>query len=271
VAKGDYSPTTYEGIYTDEIFGLIGAFNRMAKELEVNQEDLLQARKIAALGTFTAGIAHELNNPINNIYLSAETYVEEYSDQMDADGKELMRDIMVQAERAGDIVKNLLDFSRTERPAFTGLDVQEIIRSTVALVKNQVMLAGIRLEVELPEGLPRVRGNLRNLQQVFMNLLLNSIQAMPEGGEITIGVGAEPPDLVRFDIVDTGTGIKPETLPHIFEPFFTTKGVGRGTGLGLAVTYSIVKRHGGRIEVKSRMEEGSVFSVFLPVARMEEQ
>ena len=116
VASGNYSPTSYDGLQTDEMHGLIGAFNRMAQELEANQEHLLQARKIAALGTFTAGIAHEINNPLNNISLTAETYLEEYADQMDAEAKELMHDILSQSERASEIVKNLLDFSRTERP-----------------------------------------------------------------------------------------------------------------------------------------------------------
>ncbi len=267
VAKGDYRPTSYEGLHTDEVSGLIGAFNRMAEEIEANQENLLQARKIAALGTFTAGIAHELNNPINNIQLTAETYLEEYGGQLDADAREMMRDILSQAERASDIVRNLLDFSRTERPAFSSIDAMEIVRSTVALVKNQIMLAGIKLDLELMEPLPRVRGNLRNLQQVFMNLLLNAIQAMPDGGAITIAVAVHSPDLVRFDIGDTGVGIKPEVLDHIFEPFYTTKSVGRGTGLGLAVTYSIVKRHGGRIEARSELGKGTIFSVYLPIAR----
>ena len=198
VAKGNYSPTTYDGLHTDEMHGLIGAFNRMAQELEANQEHLLQARKIAALGTFTAGIAHELNNPLNNISLTAETYLEEYADRMDDEAKELMHDILAQSERACEIVKNLLDFSRTERPDRVSIEAREIVRSTVALVKNQIMLAGIKLDVEIPETLPRVRGNLRGLQQVFMNLLLNAIQAMPGGGAITISVAAEPSGLRSF-------------------------------------------------------------------------
>jgi two-component system, NtrC family, sensor kinase len=111
-----------------------------------------------------------------------------------------------------------------------------------------------------------VNGNLRNLQQVFMNLLLNATQAMPNGGTITVRARDELPNLVRFDVEDTGTGIDPNVLEHIFEPFFTTKEVGRGTGMGLAVTYALVKRHGGRIEVKSELGKGSVFSVFLPRA-----
>ena len=265
VAKGDYSPTPYEGLHTDEISGLIGAFNRMAVELETNQEHLLQARKIAALGTFTAGIAHELNNPINNISLTAETYLEEYSEQMDPEGKELIRDILSQTARAGEIVKNLLDFSRTERPALTNLDAAEIVNSTVALVKNQIMISGITLEIKIAPDLPPVRGNIRNLQQVFMNLFLNAIQAMPPGGAITVNVARDSAHTVRFDVRDTGTGIDGNALQHIFEPFFTTKEVGRGTGLGLAVAYAIVKRHGGKIAVWSELGKGSIFSVFLPV------
>ena len=144
------------------------------------------------------------------------------------------------------------------------------MRSTVALVKNQIMLAGIKLDVEIPEALPQVCGNLRGLQQVFMNLLLNSIQAMREGGTITISVAADRPDFVRFDVRDTGAGMEPETVEHIFEPFFTTKSAGRGTGLGLAVSYSIVKRHGGQIEVESEVGGGTVFRILLPTARAEE-
>jgi signal transduction histidine kinase len=270
VAKGNYSPTSYEGLQTDEMHNLIGAFNRMAQELEANQEHLVQARKMGALGTFTAGIAHEINNPLNNISLTAETYLEEYAGGMDDEAKELIHDILTQSERACEIVKNLLDFSRTERPERASLDAREIVRSTVALVKNQIMLAGIRLEIEIPEALPPVRGTIRSLQQVFMNLLLNAIQAMPDGGNITISVAAERSNFVRFDIRDTGVGMKPETLEHIFDPFFTTKSVGHGTGLGLAVTYSIVKRHGGRIEAKSEIGKGTVFTIFLPVAELED-
>lgn len=269
VAHGDYTPTAYEGLHTDEMYGVINAFNRMARELETNQEHLLQARKIAALGTFTAGIAHELNNPINNIHLTAETYLDEYAETMDPDARELMDDIMVQSERAADIVKNLLDFSRTERPAFSSLAAEQIVSSTVALMKNQILAAGIRLDLQVEEGLPSVHGNLRNLQQVFMNLLLNASQATPAGGVITFAASAASPGFVRFDVRDTGSGITPEVRQQIFEPFFTTKSVGRGTGLGLSVTYSIVKRHGGRIEVDSEAGQWTLFSVFLPVARAE--
>jgi len=267
VAKGNYTPIPYEEGRRDEISELIAAFNKMAGEIESRQEEVVQSRKIAAIGTFTSGVAHELNNPINNIYLTAETLLEEYTDLSDAEANELMLDILNQADRAADIVKNLLDFSRSERPSFTDLSIAAVIDSTVKLVKNQIMVAGIGLERNLPEVVPDIRGNLRNLQHVFLNLLLNAIQAMPGGGSIEIAVSQDSSDFIRVDVKDTGTGIKPENLEHIFDPFFTTKGVGRGTGLGLSVTYSIVKAHGGYIEVGSEVNMGTTFSVFLPIEK----
>ncbi|HAA05746.1 MAG TPA: sensor histidine kinase, partial [Syntrophobacteraceae bacterium] len=123
IAAGDFSPIEYEGNGEDEISQLLAAFNRMAGELESRQEQLVQSRKIAAIGTFTAGIAHELNNPINNIYLTAETLLEEYEDLSPPEGKELVLDVLNQAERASEIVRNLLDFSRSERPAYTALNI----------------------------------------------------------------------------------------------------------------------------------------------------
>lgn len=265
VARGNYTPIPYEEKRRDEISELIAGFNKMAGEIESRQEEVVQSRKIAAIGTFTSGIAHELNNPINNIYLTAETLLEEYTTLSDAEANELILDVLNQADRAGEIVKNLLDFSRSERPSFTDQSIAAVIDSTVKLVKNQIMLAGISLERKIPGDMPTIRGNLRNLQHVFLNLLLNAIQAMPGGGAIEVAASQDLPDYLRVDVRDTGIGIKPEDLERIFDPFFTTKGVGRGTGLGLSVTYSIVKAHGGYIEVGSELNVGTTFSVFLPV------
>ena len=265
VARGNYTPIPYEERRRDEISELIAAFNKMSGEIESRQEEVVQSRKIAAIGTFTSGIAHELNNPINNIYLTAETLLEEYTNLSDAETNELILDVLNQADRAADIVKNLLDFSRNERPSSTDLSIAAVLDSTVKLVKNQIMVAGIGLERNLPDDMPAIRGNLRNMQHVFLNLLLNAIQAMPGGGSIEIAASQDSPDYIRVDVRDTGTGIKPEDLEYIFDPFFTTKGVGRGTGLGLSVTYSIVNTHGGYIEVKSEVNVGTTFSVFLPV------
>jgi len=266
VAQGDFSPIDLPTRPLHEIDCLIGAFNRMAEELESNQEDLLQARKLSALGTFTAGIAHELNNPINNIALTAESLNEDYADLLDQEGREMLKDILSQAERAADIVKNLLDFSRTERPVFSHLAPADVLASTVNLLKNQIKLAGLDVKMVAPRDLPAIRGNLRNLQQVFMNLMLNAIHVSPRGGLITLTAEPWSDEWVRFQVCDSGPGIPAQIRQQIFEPFFSTKEVGKGTGLGLAVTYGLVKRHGGRIEAGNRDEGGAVFSVFLPVA-----
>ncbi len=266
VARGDFSPVPDEPGRLYEIASLVGAINRMAEELERNQEDLLQARKISALGTFTAGIAHELNNPINNITLTAESFQEDYAAQVDDDGREMLTDILAQSERAADIVKNLLDFSRTERPAFSRLAPADILGSTVALLKNQFMLAGLTLDLDAPRDLPAVHGNLRNLQQVFMNLLLNAVHVSPRGARVRVAAEAVDGGMVRFTVRDQGPGIPAEIREKIFEPFFSTKEVGKGTGLGLAVTWAIVQRHGGRVEAANAEDGGAVFTVQLPRA-----
>jgi signal transduction histidine kinase len=265
VGKGDFSPIRYDGVRLEEISGLIAAFNRMAQELEARQEDLIQTRKIAAIGTFTAGIAHELNNPINNIALTAESLKEEFEGRVDDEAMEMLSDILSQAERAADIVKNLLDFSRTERPVFSEIAPEQILTSTINLVKNQLKIVGLQFETFVAPGLPAIRGNLGNLQQVFTNLLLNALQATPPGEKISMRVErAQMPGYLSFAIKDSGPGIPPEIQHKIFEPFFSTKEVGKGTGLGLAVSYAIVKRHGGRIEVNSEPGQGATFTVFLP-------
>jgi len=266
VGRGNFRPINYQGgVRLEEVSGLIDAFNRMAKELEANQENLIQARKIAALGTFTAGIAHELNNPINNIVLTAESIVEEYGEVMDDNSQEMMEDILGQAERAADIVKNLLDFSRTENPAFTEIPAKYLLDSSIKLVWNHMKMEEIKLETTEAKNLPNIIGNLGNLQQVFTNLLLNAVQAVPKGGWIHISVNpSERKDFIEFTIEDNGPGIPKEQLHKVFEPFYSTKEVGKGTGLGLSVSYSIVKRHKGTIRVFSEEGQGTVFTVTLP-------
>ena len=265
VGRGDFSPIDYHGVRLEEISCLIEAFNRMAAELETNQEDLIQTRKIAAIGTFTAGIAHELNNPINNIALTAEALSEEYGDDIDENCAEMLGDIQSQAERAADIVKNLLDFSRTENPKFSHLAPSLILSSTVNLIKNQLKMAELQLETTCTDNLPEIKGNLGNLQQVLTNLLVNAIQATPAGGKIGIHAGlANIAGFIKFTVEDNGVGIPPDIQEKIFEPFFSTKEVGKGTGLGLAVSFAIVKRHGGRIEVVSAPDRGTKISILLP-------
>ena len=252
------------------VWELVEVFKNMIERLEDTKEALIHAQKIATVGILTAGIAHELNNPLNNIYITAEALLEDYPEKLDPEGKELLFDILDQTERATEIVKDLLDFSRKDTSSITVLDIREVIQKTVKLLKNQIALRGIRLEVRIPESLSPIKGNLRHLQQVFLNLLLNAVEATPGGGRVVIRAEDEDDQYVRVDVEDTGCGIKPEDLEHIFEPFYTTKEEGRGTGLGLAVTYSIVKSHGGRIEVQSEENKGTTFSVYLRKADRDE-
>lgn len=264
VGEGDFRPVPLDAGLTDEISGLMGAFNRMAHQIEANQEHLVQASKMAALGTFTAGVAHELNNPINNITLTVDALREDHAAVLDDEGRELLEDIAGQADRAADIVRNLLDFARTERPPLVPLDAGEVATSSASLVKNQFQAAGVAFNLDAPGGLAPIRADLRSLQQVLVNILLNASQATPRGGRVSLSVAAGPDGATCFTVADTGPGIPAEVRQHLFEPFYTTKSAGKGTGLGLAVAYSLVKRHGGRIEVDSPITGGAVFTVCLP-------
>ena len=273
-AKGTFRPIVYESGREDEVTHLIETFNEMAKQLETKQEQLLQSRKMASIGTFTSGIAHELNNPLNNISLTAESLMEDFTEMTKEEASEMMMEILAQADRASQVVKNLLEFSRTERPVLLELSINEVLDRTIKLIKNQIMVTGIHLKKENSKNLPLIQGRNQDLQQVFINILLNSIQAMKDlSGEniITILTGPGPDGYIRIDFSDTGIGIKPENMKHIFDPFFTTKPVGRGTGLGLSLVYSIIRTHGGYIEVKSEINKGTAFSIYLPITVNEEE
>jgi two-component system NtrC family sensor kinase len=269
VAKETFEPIPYNAKGEDEVSQLIVAFNKMAEEIKSGQEQLLQSRKMASIGTFTSGIAHELNNPLNNISITAESLLLEYPHPDEPEVHEMILEIIQQADRASQVVKNLLEFSRTERPFLTQLSVKEVVQGTVKLVKNQIMVKGIRLETEIPDDLPAIRGKRQDLQQAFLNIILNSIQAMEKGGLVSIRAGRAQGGYVRVAIEDTGAGIKPGDLEHIFDPFYTTKAVGEGTGLGLSLSYGIIKTHGGYIEVKSEVGKRTIFFVHLPVTESE--
>ena len=266
IAHGDFTPLPEPESRSEEFFALFRAFNRMIHELEVHQEQLVQSRKIAAVGTLTSGIAHELNNPINNIVLTAEALKEDFPHLNQEEALGLVQDILLQSERASEIVKGLLDFSRSEHPEFEPLDIAPVVHDTLKLVRNQLALSGIQVEENLPTGLPPFQGDRKSLQQVFLNLFIIAIQAMLDGGTLTLkAYPSEDGQWLKVEVTDTGVGIEPEHLPRIFDPFYTTKKVGRGTGLGLSVTYGIVEKHGGHIEVQSQGGKGSTFTVILPI------
>ena len=264
VAREAFKPIPYEKERRDEITRLIASFNRMVAELDSRQEQLIQSRKLASIGTFTSGIAHELNNPLNNIAITAEALMTDYAGTLPKEADEMLDDILTQSDRASQVVRNLLEFSRTEHPVFTRLDIREVIDRTLALIKNQLSVARVRIEKEMAADLPSIRGKSQDLQQAFLNLFLNAIQAMPEGGVISLRARRDSGGDIRLDLSDTGGGIAPEALERIFDPFYTTKNAGQGTGLGLSIVYSIIRTHDGSIEVHSEAGRGTTFSIVLP-------
>ncbi len=265
IAGGDFTPIREEEGHSEEFLPLFRAFNRMIRELEERQEQLVQARKISAIGTFTSGIAHELNNPLNNIVLTAEAFKEDF-DQLDHDeALGMIQDILTQADRGSEIVKNLLDFSRSERPEMVSIPIRSVIDETLKLVGNQMLVSNVEAEKHIPPNFPSVYGDYKSLQQVFLNLFINAIHAMPEGGKLSVtGSLSDDDRLLHIEVADNGVGIDPEDIPRIFDPFYTTKDVGKGTGLGLSVTYGILQKHGGGIEVQSEKGRGTTFTIILP-------
>ncbi|GAB4334161.1 MAG: hypothetical protein Kow0099_06150 [Candidatus Abyssubacteria bacterium] len=266
IATGDYSPITPVRRYRDEYSNLAVAINKMIEEIEAKQEQLIQSHKVAAIGLLTSGIAHELNNPINNVNITAEYILENFESLDNQEKKRLLNDIMEQGERASNTVRELLHFTRAKAGAFEELSITNVIDDTLKLLQNQLNLNGILLHKEYSGNIPPIKGNRNNLQQVFLNLFTNAIQAMRAGGILRIVVSDTHVGLLKIDVIDNGIGIKPEHLQNIFDPYFTTKNINEGTGLGLSVCFGIVKKHGGRIMVSSEVNKGSTFSVFLPCA-----
>jgi len=265
LAAGEFKVIPATGTSPDEITGLIGNFNQMVETLEQKQEQLVQSKKMASIGTFSSGIAHEINNPLNNISLSTDTLLEEFDSMEEEEIKEILDDIMAQTERASKIVRNLLDFSRVQSSEMQSLYIDFILHKTTDLIENELRIHKIDLNKDIPDLLPQINGDLQKLQQVFLNLIINAEQAIENYGTITVRARQTDNEYIRTDICDTGPGIAQENLEQIFDPFFTTKEAGKGTGLGLSIVYGIVKEHGGYIEVASTLGEGTTFSVYLPV------
>jgi signal transduction histidine kinase len=266
IASGDYTPIMPARSYRDEFTELAVAFNRMILDLENREAILIQSHKMRAVGTLTAGVAHELNNPLNNITLTADMLLEDYDTLIDAERKEMIGDVVNEAGRSKKIISNLLDFARESGSQLEPLDLVHLLKETINLASNQIKLSGIKIEFQTADNLPRVHGDSQQLEQVFLNLILNSIDASPKGSKIqVIIVPADDPRYLAVKIIDFGSGIPHHILGSIFDPFFTTKGKGKGTGLGLSVSQGIVGKHGGRIRVSSREGAGSSFTVTLPV------
>ncbi len=269
ISKGDFTPITPKRRYHDEFSELAVAMNRMMVQLVQRHDMLLQAHKLKAVGTLTAGIAHELNNPINNIILTSSAMQEEYKDLDEDELDEMIGDLIGESERAQKIVRNLLDFAREREMETEPLDIERIIAETLQLASNQIKFAKVKVSGEIESDLPHVFGDRQQLTQVFLNIILNAIDAMAQGGSIKISVeSTKDREYVAVDFTDTGAGIPPQILSEIFDPFFTTKKKGKGTGLGLSVSLGIIQKHGGDIKARSAMGKGTTMTVLLPVARV---
>ncbi len=269
IADGDLTPITPRRKYNDEFSELASAINHMTHELVRRQQLLVQSHRLQAMGTLTAGVAHELNNPINNLMLSAAALQEDYADLDDAERMDIAADLVRECERARDIVRNLLDFARESDVELTPLDVEQLVGDTLQLASNHVKLANVKVQGEVEENVPPVYGDRHQLTQVFLNLVLNALDAMPDGGVLTITLEKSADrSFVHVRFADTGIGIPEQQLGKIFDPFFSTKKQARGTGLGLSVSLGIIEQHGGDIRVESEVGSGTTFTVSLPVAHV---
>ena len=247
------------GIFTDLRTRIM-----MEKKLQETHLQLVSSEKMASLGKLAAGIAHEINNPLGGILIYSSLMMEDLPEE-DSQRGDLMR-IVQEAGRCKEIVKSLLEFARQTEPKMEPTDVNRAISDGLFFLVNQALFHNIQIVKKLDPFLSFVRGNASQLKQVFMNIIVNAAEAMHGSGTLTITTSPAPDRKTVFvEFTDTGEGIPEENITRIFDPFFTTKEVGKGTGLGLATSYGIVEDHGGKISVKSKIGEGTTFTIELPI------
>jgi len=236
---------------------------KMEKRLQETHLQLVSSEKMASLGKLAAGIAHEINNPLGGILIYASLMAEDLPED-DAKRGDLAR-IVQEASRCKDIVKSLLEFARQTEPKMEPTDINRAITDGLFFLENQALFHNIKIIKNLDPFLPFIRGNASQLKQVLINIIVNAAEAMRGNGTLTITSHPSPDrKSIVLEFADTGEGIPEENLSRIFDPFFTTKAVGKGTGLGLSTSYGIVESHGGRISVKSKVGEGTTFTIELP-------
>ena len=235
------------------------------KTERVKMEDqLIQSEKLTSIGLLAAGVAHEVNTPLAIVSsYSQMLYKQLHQDDPKA---KILDKIIKQSFRASAIVNSLLNFSRTSGSEFRLFDLHGVVGDTLSLLEHQFKTAKVRVRREFSSGVPQVFGNPGKLQQIFLNLFINAKDAMPDGGELLVKTTSHD-SVFRIEVVDTGVGIAEEHLKKIYDPFFTTKELGRGTGLGLSVTYGIIQEHSGRISVDSKPGQGTRFTLEFPAAR----
>lgn len=239
------------------------SFNSMVDTLERTQRELLHKEKLASMGQLAAGVAHEINNPLGSILLFAGML---YKETKEGDPRrEDLKMILHETHRCKNIVADLLNFSRQQGVLVQDSHVNDILEQVVSSARQQPSFQKVEIIRNLAADLPAIQVDPAQLIQVFVNLLNNAAEAMPEGGTITLGSRLMDSQRVEITISDTGCGISEENLGKLFTPFFTTKPIGKGTGLGLSIVYGIIKMHRGQITVKSAMGQGTTFTVTLPL------
>ena len=264
IASGD-TRLLPEGSGSGEIESMNRAFNRMMREVLEHRHQKIQSERLTSLGTMLAGIAHEINNPLSNLSTSAEILKEENERAGPRERRELIDQIISQTDRATDIIRTVLDFSREQRGERRSTNLLSAIRGSMILVRGE-MPAHVSVDIDVAPDL-EIPVEKAKLEQAFINLISNSIDAMRDvGRESRIAISARPAGDQDVKIVfrDTGAGIPPELVDRVFDPFFTTKDVGQGTGLGLYLTHHIVEQHGGTIHVESVVGQGTAVVITLP-------
>ena len=243
--------------------GRLIIFDDVTDRVELEQK-LVQADKLSSIGLLAAGVAHEVNTPLAVI----STYAQMLAKQISGDDQKskLLEKIAKQTFRASEIVNSLLNFSRTSTTDYIEVDLNKLVRETYSLIEHQMQKSQITSTLDVGAELLLVKGNGGKLQQVLLNLFLNARDAMPAGGILRIRAWSEDA-MAHVDVSDTGCGIEPENLARIYDPFFSTKAAKKGTGLGLAVSYGIIREHGGSIDVNSKLNSGTTFRLNLPQSR----
>ncbi|MBW1766217.1 MAG: PAS domain S-box protein [Deltaproteobacteria bacterium] len=260
--------TKYKPVIMSE--GQIGSVLVISRDITEHKRmegQLFHTEKLASLGSLSAGVAHEINNPIAIILGFTELLIERFSE--DSKEYEILKSIERQGNSCQSIIENLLAFARIPEKTTTETDVSDNIQKIITVVMNTLLTKKVELKTDINDDLPKVRGDGQQLEQVFLNIINNAVAAMDDGGILNISAHLSD-GTVNISFTDTGPGISPENVDKIFEPFFTTKKVGEGTGLGLSVSYGILTKFGGDIRVKSQTkaegkEPGTTFTVVLPV------
>jgi PAS domain S-box-containing protein len=240
----------------------VAIYCKNVTEKKILEKTLIQSEKLATIGLLSSGIAHELRNPLN-IIETARYYIQEFSNELKPDAKGKLDIIGRNVQRASKIINNLLEFSRQSEHEREQINLNKLIESTIALIGKELTAKKVEFFFE-SSGDYCTYFSVDSLKQVLLNIIINAIQAMPNGGKLAIEIGQANEKWIDIKITDTGTGIPEEILPHIFSPFFTTKEVGVGTGLGLYIAHIMIRRDGGEIKVKSKVGRGTTFTISLP-------